>query len=180
MVNTRDPILTPEDIEAFKRRVNPETGKKYTQNDIAKHFGVTRQYVSWIKRNKTRDFSETPREIVLKNYPWKTGAKFHNASPNRRMRDHGEYMATGGEGMSQAKLQRLTWFYRFLQENDLVVEFDPNLPPEAGVSSDGGFAYRPRKTSDGKDLLIRVNQFTTLTDDGKDIWVFPEEMPAVR
>lgn len=179
MANTRDPILTPEDIEAFKRKVNPKTGKKYTQNDIAAHFGVTRQYVSWVKRHKSRSFSETPREVALKHYPWKTGERFHNAAPNRRMRDHAEFMATGGKGMARFKLERLLWFYRFLRNENVVVEFDPNIPPIEGVSSDGGFAYRPRKDSDG-DLIIRVNEHTTLTPEGKMLWRFPPKMPNVR
>lgn len=172
MPNTRSPVLTPSDIEELKRKINPETGKKYTQNDIAKLFGVTRQYVSWVKRNKARSFSKTPRETALEHYPWKTGEKFHNASPNRRMRDHAEYVATGGRGMNEEKLRRLVWFYDFLERENVVVEFDPNIPPKPGVSSVGGFAYRPRRDSDG-DLMIRVNEHTTLTEMGKKLWRMP-------
>lgn len=179
MANTRNPVLTPEDIEEFKRKTNPKTGKKYTQNDIAEMFGVTRQYVSWVKRNKARSYSKTPREIALENYPWKTGERFHNASPNRRMRDHAEYMATGGKGMDASKLQRLIWFYNFLESENVVVEFNPSIPPIEGVSSDGGFAYRPRKDSDG-DLIIRVNEHTTLTEKGKMLWRFPPRKPKLR
>lgn len=178
MANTRDSAITADEIEAYKRRINPKTGKKYTQNDIAAEIGVSRQRISQIVLSNPRR-SETPRRIALKNYPWKTGERFHNASPNRRMRDHAEYMATGGKGMDVAKLQRLRWFYDKLESENVVVEFDPSIPPIEGVSSDGGFAFRPRKDSDG-DLIIRVNEYTTLTETGKMIWRFPPRKPKVR
>jgi hypothetical protein len=91
------------------------------------------------------------------------------------MRDHAEYMATGGKGMSIHKVRRLQTFYRKLDEG-LVVEFNPDLPPEPGVASTGGWAYRKRQTSDG-DLIIRVNEHTTLTDEGKLLWRMPPRRP---
>ena len=58
----------------------------------------------------------------------------------------------------------------------MVLEFDPNIPPIPGVSSKGGWAYRERLPEDG-DLLIRVNEFTNITDKGCDIWRFPAVDP---
>lgn len=107
MANTKNPILTPDDIEYWKRKINPKTGKPYTQREIADIHGVTPSYVSWIKRNKARSFSQTPREHVMEHYPWNVGATFHDAPQNKRMRDHAEYMWTGGDGMSEEKIQRL-------------------------------------------------------------------------
>jgi hypothetical protein len=57
-----------------------------------------------------------------------------------------------------------------------VLEFDPNIPPIPGVSNKGGWAFRERKPEDG-DLLIRVNEFTNLTEEGKLIWRFPPIEP---
>lgn len=179
MARARNPAISAEEIEAYKRRINPKTGKRYTQNDIAAETGLSRQRISQIKLAGRR-YTMTARERVLQHYPWKTGERFHEASPNRRMRDHAEYMASdNGKGMSPEKLQRLVWFYQRLKRDNVVVEFDPTLPPEPGVSSVGGFAYRPRRKSDG-DLIIRVNQYTTLTDEGEDLWRFPEEWPKIR
>ncbi|RKT84325.1 hypothetical protein SAMN05421805_103252 [Saccharopolyspora antimicrobica] len=178
MANTKDSAITAAEIEAYKRKINPKTGKKYTQNEIAAIAGVSRQRISQIKL-ASGNYSKTPRERVLEHYPWKTGAKFQPASPNRRLRDHAEYMATGGAGMSDDKLARLLGFYRFLEEGDLVIEFDPGIPPAEGVSSTGGFAYRSRKPSDG-NLMIRVNEHTELTPEGVDLWVIPDKKPQVR
>jgi hypothetical protein len=160
------PELTLAMIEALKRQ-------GYTQSDIARMFGVTRQAVSWHKHNYGGVL--TPREEALKHFPWKVPARFAQAAPYRYMRDHAEYMATGGKGMSEYKFRRLRAFYRKLREGK-VVEYDPALPPERDVAHTGGFAYRTRLESDG-DLIIRVNEHTTLTDEGKLLWRMPPVEP---
>jgi hypothetical protein len=148
--------------------------KGFNQSEIAEMYGVTRQYVSWIKH--TYGGRLTPREVVLKEFPFDVPVKMGNTSPFKRLRDHGEWVATGGAGMNHDKLSRLRAFYRKLRDENVVLEFDPNIPPIEGVSSAGGWAYRPRKKSDG-DLLIRVNQFTHITEEGKMIWRFPRYEP---
>jgi hypothetical protein len=163
------PVLTPAVIEELKR-------KGHNQADIARMFGVTRAYVSKVKL-QVGNYSRTPREIAMDHYPWTVGARFNGASIERRMRDHFEYMATGGRGMSEDKLKRLATFYRRLQEENVVVEFDPALPPCEGANN-GGFAYRPKLDSDG-ELIIRVNCHTNLTDVGKTLLRFPPVLPKV-
>ena len=166
---------TPEQDEKLSLAiVEALKNKGMTQSDIARAYGVTRQYVSWIK--KRYGGRMTPREMVLAEFPWKVNAVQLQASPYRRLRDHGEYMATGGVGMADEKLRRLRSFYKKLRDENLVVEFDPEIPPETGVSKHGGFAYRTRTDEDG-DLLIRVNQHTVLTDRGRMIWRFPPTEP---
>lgn len=167
MLDQERPELTLAIIEDLKR-------KGYSQSEIASMFGVTRQAVSWHKR--TYGGSLNPREIVNLNFPWKVSAELAQASICRQIRDHGEYMATGGKGMSESKLSRVRTLYRKLRNGNLVIEFDPSLPPEPGVCITGGFAYRERVESDG-DLLIRVNKHTNLTDEGRMIWRFPPVDP---
>lgn len=159
--------LTLSIVEALKN-------KGFNQSEIAELFGVTRQYVSWIKH--TYGGRLTPREIVLQHFPFKVPAELTNSSPYKRLRDHGEFVETWGVGMSPGKLQRLRSFYRKLRDNNLVIEFDPALPPEPGVSSVGGWAYRERLPED-EDLLVRVNEHTTITEKGKMIWRFPPMEP---
>lgn len=146
----------------------------FSQSDIARSTGYTRQYISWIKM--TYGGRMTPREAVRRDFPWTPTNGQSQASPCKRMRDHGEYIATGGDGMSQDKLQRLRVFYRKLKDENVVVEFDPDIPPTPGVSSNGGWAFRPRLPEDG-DLLIRVNEHTRLTEEGRRIWRFPTVEP---
>lgn len=146
------------------------------QNEVAAYFDVTRQAVSdFMKRhNITR---ELKRAEAMKFYPWDTGTQFNDAWENRLMRDHMEFMATGGEGLQPWKIDRLRAFYRRLVNEDVVVEFDPAIPPP-GVngSGTGGFAYRSREERDA-NLIIRVNAHTTLSEEGKKYLVLPVELP---
>lgn len=154
--------LTIAIIESLK-------SKGFSQSDIARQFGVTRQAVSWHKRHYGGRLS--PKEMVLEHFPWSVPAPMQQASPFRRIRDHGEYIATGGVGMDEVKLSRLRTFYRNLRNENYVIEFDPEIPPAPGFAVTGGFAFRDRIASDA-DLLIRVNEHTFLTDKGRMIWRF--------
>jgi transcriptional regulator with XRE-family HTH domain len=159
--------LTLAIVEALKN-------KGLSQSEIARQYGVTRQYVSWIKH--TYGGRLTPRELVLQHFPFQVPVEMGQTSPYRRLRDHGEYIATGGVGMTEDQLQRLRSFYRKLRKGNLVVEFDPNIPPIPGVSNKGGWAYRERLPDDG-DLLISVNEFTNITDKRRNIWRVPAGDP---
>ncbi|BBX09466.1 hypothetical protein MAIC_42690 [Mycolicibacterium aichiense] len=157
--------LTLSDIESLRR-------KGYNQSQIADMYGVSRQAVSWHKH--TYGGSLTPRQIVNKAWPWKTTNLHGKAVAYQRLRDHGEFMANGFKDMSDEKKRRLVRWWEFLRDNDVVLEFDPNLPPEPGVAPHGGFAYRPRKLSDD-DLIIRANEYTNLTEEGDMIWCWPPD-----
>lgn len=144
----------------------------YSQSDIARMFGVTRQAVSWHKQHYGGRL--TPRELALEHFPWVLPVDVGQCSAVRRLRDHGEYVATGGIGMSEAKLSKVRHLYDWLR--DRVIEYDPAIPPEPGVSLAGGIAFRKRLPSD-EDLLIRVNEYTHLSDQGRMIWRFPPVEP---
>ena len=101
--------LTLAIVEALKN-------KGFNQTEIAEMYGVTRQYVSWIKH--TYGGRLTARELVLHHFPFKVPVQMGNTSPFKRLRDHGEYVATGGVGMSEDKLRRLRSFYRKLREDN--------------------------------------------------------------
>lgn len=149
--------------------------KGFTQSDIARLYNVTRQAVSYWTR--AYNGKRTPRQHVLEdNFPWQVSALQSRASAFRRLRDHGEYVATGGKGMSEDKLKRLRAFYRTIREDNVVLEFDPEIPPIDGFASMGGFAWRPRRKSDG-DLIIRVNEHTKMSDEGRMIWRLPPQLP---
>jgi hypothetical protein len=148
-------------------------GKGFSQSEIAEMFGVTRQAISWWKTHYGGKL--TPREFVLKEFPFQVPGPMQT-SPYKRLRDHGEYVATGGRGMHQDELRRLRSFYQKLRDENLVVEFDPEIPPTPGVSKTGGWAYRNRLPSDG-DLLIRDNEHANITEEGLRIWRFPHREP---
>ena len=158
------PELTLAIIEALKE-------KGLSQSEISRQFGVTRQAVSYHVRKYGGTL--TPRQKALESWPWIVPVRFSTQVPYKRLRDHGEYYATNGKGMSFEKLSVLRPFYERLE--DFVIEFDPDLPPSDGVGI-GGFAYRPRLESDG-DLLIRVNDHTYLSDEGLKVWCMPKVLP---
>lgn len=60
------PKLTLSDVEALK-------AKGYTQSEIAKHFGVTRQYISWIKSYYGGRL--TPKEVIRQHFPFQVPVK---------------------------------------------------------------------------------------------------------
>lgn len=159
----RQPLVFGE-IEELRR-------KGFNQTEIADMHGVSRQAVSWHKT--TYGGAKTTRQIVNKAWPWQTTAQHGKASPFQRLRDHGEFIASGGREMSDFKRGRHAAWLKMMRENDFVLEFDPNIPPTAGVSPAGGFAYRKRDPqTDGFDLLIRVNEFTNLTPEGRRLWSY--------
>jgi hypothetical protein len=166
MINSDTPDLSLSVIEDLK-------SKGFNQSQIAEMFGRTRQAVSW--HVKVYNGSQTPRQIVLQEWPFEVPLA-QQLSPYKRLRDHGEYMATGGNGMSEDKLQRLRSFYRKLREENVVVEFDPSIPPMPGVSNKGGWAFRKRLPKD-EDLLIRANRHANITEQGRMIWRFPPTDP---
>jgi hypothetical protein len=164
-VSHRTP-LTPSDIEAMRK-------KGYNQTQIADLHGVTRQAVSWQK--KTYGGFLTPRQQAQRAWPWETSNDHSASAAFQRLRDHGEFMITNGKGMRPEKLARLRSWWKKLHDENVVLEFDPDIPSTPGISPKaGGFRYVPREASDG-DLVIRVNGHTNLTEEGKIIWGWPEQ-----
>jgi hypothetical protein len=82
------------------------------------------------------------------------------------MREHGEYVATDGHGMSGEVLHRLSIFYAELQSESVVVEYDPA----------SGFSYSPRLESDG-DFMIRRNEHAMLVAESYMVWRIPPRLP---
>ncbi|AVR77395.1 hypothetical protein SEA_SAMSCHEPPERS_83 [Mycobacterium phage SamScheppers] len=142
------------------------------QSDIARLFGVSRQAVSWHKQ--TYNGRLTPREQVLReHWPFDCIYGQGEASPARRLRDHAEWFVVGEDGITADNMRRLRSFWKRLRDKGLVVEYDPALPPTPGLSKLGGWAYRPREPRDG-DLMIRVNEHTRLTAEGRRIFRLPD------
>ena len=67
---------------------------------------------------------------------------------------------------------RVLGLHTKLREGNLVVEYDPAIPPEPGFAKYGGFALRPRTEADG-NLMFRVNEHTTVTDFAREVWQLP-------
>ena len=94
---------------------------------------------TWIKH--TYGGRLTPREKALKHFPFKVPTDMTHASPYRRLRDHGEFVATSGIGMSADKLKRLRTFYRNVRDNNLVVA-SVLIQKLAGLNSAASGSFR--------------------------------------
>lgn len=166
---TRSPLYLSV-IEDLRR-------KGFNQSEIAEMHGVTRQAVSWHKQ--TYGGRLTPRQVVNQAWPWKTTNLHGKSKAYQRLRDHGEFIANGDfRGMSEDKIRRLKAWWKYLRYNDVVLEFDPAIPPTPGVAPYGGFRYVQRNDAD-ENLLIRVNEHTDLTDEGEVIWCWPPDIDSL-
>lgn len=160
--------LTPAVIQSLRTK-----GYNYAQ--IGTFYGITRQAVSAMAK-KYGGITPTPREEARRFWPFRVPAHFQRSMINQRLRDHLEYQICNGKGMSERQLYLLRLFYQKIRNENLVVEYDPSIPPSDGVYT-GGWAYRPRETMDGK-LLIRVNHHTLPMDDEmRRIWQLPRHPP---
>ena len=165
--NTDHFRITPEFLRAAHNA-------GYSQADVARATGFTQQWVSAVKIAGGLDWG-TPRELSRKSWPWQVPSHLQQNFLHKVMRNHAEYMASGGKGMKEYKLRQLRRFYNYLKRENVVVEYDPSIPANHSAST-GGWAYVPRLQSDG-DLIIRVNGHTSLTPIGKVIYRFPPKMP---
>lgn len=161
---TNRKALIFSEIEELRRR-------GLNQTEIADMHGVSRQAVS--QQKIKYGGVKTTRQIVNEAWPWTTTGLHGKSAAYQRLRDHGEFIVSGGREMSEYKLGRHAAWLKMMRRNDFVLEFDPNIPPTPGVAPTGGFAYRKRDPqTDGFDLLIRVNEFTTLTPEGRRLWSY--------
>lgn len=166
---TKHSGLTPAKIYELRTRHG------MTLEEIGKMYGLTKSGVSYVKRQGGPQF-RTPREAAMENFPWKDmDPKFKTGAVYQRITNHLEYIQTGGRGMSKSKLRELSYWYKRFSEYNIVLVHDPNLPPRPGIKC-GGWDYVPRLESDG-DLLLRENEYTTLTDEAREIWRIPDKLP---
>lgn len=150
-------------------------GKK--PSEIAEIMNESKQAINYVLHHQGTDEVKTPLRVAQESVPWKNVAPEHKkAATWARIINHAEYMATGGRGMSPRKLEMLRNWYRNLERLDAVVEYDPSIPP-APNAKHGGWGYVPREERDGA-LLLRVNEYVTMSDAAYELWRIPEKRPG--
>lgn len=165
--------LTPDAIRFFR-------GQGRSDAWIGRLFGVTRQAVS--KMADAYGLPKSQHRIARDSAPFLVNAKMNRATVAQRLRAHRLYVLfPESHGLPEKEIGRLRSFYRKLENEDLIVEFDPTIPPNPGVSPNGGFAYRKREPRDG-NLILRLNEYTYVEDEYEDssfheTWSFPTEYP---
>lgn len=140
--------------------------------EIGSVFGVSRQAV-YDLLTRTGGVPKTPRHRAKNALPWDIHGEMVNAAQYQNILRHLEAQQGGLARMSKEKRRKLRGFYRTLSEHNVVVRFDPSLPPLPGQAY-GGFEYVPRKESDG-NLIVRVDKHTKLPRNGRELWALPAE-----
>ncbi|MCZ0973148.1 hypothetical protein O1L55_20640 [Streptomyces albulus] len=140
--------------------------------EIADLFGLTKQGVYWhlSSEDKNNPTSSTVKDLR----PWRVPSPQQKASPYINMSYHLEYVISRGKGMSDQKIKRLRGWYKFFLDNpNLVLRFDPEIPPNA-VAKCGGWDYVERSSEDG-GLIIKKDM--DLTPQQMNALVIPAELP---
>lgn len=153
--------MTPQRIDELRRM-------GLTQNQVALFYGVSRQAVSKMK-HRYGNFTETPRERIIRNYPFSHDGSYNSSVLFRRLKEHGLYIAGGPRALSTGQRLSLRRFYNRLRSGSLIVEF----------RLDGGYSLVPRTKDDDPMSLVRKNEHTIITEEAErfNFWKFPPEDP---
>lgn len=143
-----------------------------SQAEIARLFGVTRQYVNQLAKRGGR----TPiAPQVTANLPWNVDPAYQSNSLYGGLRLLGSYQLDP-KSIRGSSIGKLHAFLRKIELFNQVLDYDPEYPAIRGYSNTPGFALRPREETD-EDFVIKIRPGVTLTPIGKKIWRMPEEWP---
>ena len=137
------------------QRLLPDSGtliqlrnKGWTYNDIAAQYGVTKGAV-YLQLRDAR--ATTVRPTYSDLLPWTVRKDHVHAFPAQMLRLMGRRQTAAT--IPPVKERMLDKWLREVQENDVVVCYQADMPPNAAVPQ-GWFYYSKRVPSDG-DSLIR-------------------------
>lgn len=143
------------------------------QTDIAREYGVSRQYVNKLAKQAGHEPLVT---VVSENFPWELTQDMQQNTIYQALRLLGHYQLDK-EALSGSSKDKVRAFLRKLTLFNQVVDYDPDYPAIPGLVNTPGFAYLPRTTSDG-DYVIKIRPGTNLTTIGEKIWRIPEVWPS--
>lgn len=143
-----------------------------TQSEIAREFGVTRQYVS--KLAKDGGYHNRFR-VVSENLPWPVDSAFGHNTIYKNLRRHAIAQANGMDSLSKIDRSHVLAFRKRLAVFNSVVDYNPSYPAMPGFTNTPGFAYVPREEGD-EGFVIRLRPGVRLTSEGKKLWRLPVEV----
>lgn len=148
----------------------------FTRTEIAEAYGVTPQAVSWhlTDPSKGRKYLD-PRQQAMEHLPWEVRSEHKKAGPFQKLRIHIKYVALGEQKLSSVERRKLRNWYAELEELDVVLEYDPKIPPSPRMQT-GGWRYVPREPRD-HGLIIRINRYAHMTPEAYEYMRFPELWP---
>ena len=146
-----------------------------TQTELAREYGVTRQYIHKLAKQAGH---EPLRTIVTENFPWPIQPDFTKNNLYQAWRVVGLWnMDTKSVSISTRKkgVGGLPQGYHF----GSVIGYDPGDPAIPGLITTPGFAYVPRAESD-ENFIVKIKQETRITPIGRKLWRMPEGVPGMN
>lgn len=126
------------------------------QVDIARTYGVSRQYVSKLAK---RGGYDSIIAQVSENMPWVVSPRFFDQTIYKYLRLHANFMLQGAHKMPPSSRQKLLSFHRKLHSNNWVVDY----------SETTGFLYSP-KAPGTWDLIVAQRPGLRMSTTGTKIW----------
>ncbi|MCZ9293310.1 helix-turn-helix domain-containing protein [Corynebacterium meitnerae] len=142
----------------------------YRQVDIAREYGVSRQYVYQLAK---RAGYTSPITTVQENLPWDVDPEFARNSTFIAFRLVGHEAVAPGN-LTKESHERAHGLLRRLRQHNVVVDYNPTYPPVIGLTSLPGFAYLPR-TEEDEDFIMKIRPGVKVTPLGNKIWRLPSE-----
>jgi hypothetical protein len=124
-------------------------GMTYVQ--IAKRYGVTENAV-YLALLKVPGGTK-PRPRYDEFIPWRVKSEHLHAVPATMLRCLAREAA--GETLPQRRKTTLEGWLKRVREADVVVDYDPDQPPNPASPKHGGFRYVKRRPEDGTGFIRR-------------------------
>lgn len=141
------------------------------QTDIAREYGVSRQYVYKLAK---KGGHVSPITTVTENMPWDVDNEFLNNHLYQSLRLYGHSRVEGEDALNGSSLTKLNAFKKKIIHYGLVVDYDPDYPAVPGVVNLPGFALLHRTEQD-EDFVIKIRPGVRITPLGDKIWRLPRE-----
>lgn len=142
----------------------------YRQVDIAREYGVSRQYIHKLAKDAGY---KPPITTVKENLPWDVAPEFARNSTLVAFRLVGHERVAPGKMVEESR-ERANGLIKRLRQFNVVIDYDPEYPPIPGLTNTPGFAYVPRADKD-EDFMMKIKPGVRITPLGDKIWRLPKE-----
>ena len=140
-----------------------------TQTELAREYGVTRQYIHKLAKQAGH---EPLRTIVTENFPWPIKPEYTHNNLYTVLRVIGLWNLEPS-AVQDSTMKKVKGVLRKLQNFNTVIDCDPGYPAVPGLVNTPGFAYVPRTESD-EGFIVKIKPETRITPIGRKLWRMPE------
>lgn len=146
-----------------------------TQTELAREYGVTRQYIHKLAKQAGH---QPLRTIVTENFPWQIKPEYTHNNLYTVLRVIGLWNLDPS-AVQNSTMQKVKGVLRKIQNFNTVIDCDPGHPAVPGLVNTPGFAYVPRTESD-ENFIVKIKPETKITPIGRKLWRMPEGVPGME